>query len=292
VHPLIDVAELATALASAQPPTLLDVRFSLQGDGPAWYAAGHLPGAAFLDLDAHLAAPPGAGGRHPLPDPDALQEALRALGVRSGEPVVVYDSGGPEPNGAAARAWWVLRWAGHERVRVLDGGYAAWVAAGRPVTTEEVERPRGDVTVRPGSLPVLDAAGAAERGAAGALVDARVPPRYRGEVEPIDPVAGHIPGAVNQPAAQTVGPDGRLLHPAELRTRFAALGLPPAVEPAVEPAGEPGREPIGAYCGSGITAAQTALALTVAGYEPALYVGSWSEWITDPNRPVETGGRT
>jgi thiosulfate/3-mercaptopyruvate sulfurtransferase len=124
---------------------------------------------------------------------------------------------------------------------------------------------------------VLDAAGAAERAAAGALIDARVPARFRGEQEPVDPVAGRIPGAVNQPAAETVGPDGRILHPDELRVRFDVLGLPP------------GGEPVGAYCGSGVTAAQTALALTVAGYEPAVYVGSWSEWITDPTRPVQTG---
>jgi len=276
VNPLIDLAELGVALASAQPPTLLDVRWSLGGGARADYEAGHLPGAAFLDLDAELAGGPGPDGRHPLPDPVALQEALRRLGVRAGHPVVVYDAGGPQPAGGAARAWWILRWAGHDDVRVLDGGYAAWVVAGRPVTDEEVERPPGDFTVRPGALPVLDADGAAERAAAGALIDARVAARYRGEAEPIDPVAGHIPGAVNQPAADTVDPDGRLLDPDTLRKRFASLGLPE-------------RGPVGAYCGSGVTAAQTALALCRAGYEPALYVGSWSHWITDPSRPVATG---
>jgi thiosulfate/3-mercaptopyruvate sulfurtransferase len=279
VNPLIDVAELARALASADPPTLLDVRWSLQGDGRAEYAAGHVPGAAFVDLDADLSGEHGrTTGRHPLPDPETLQAALRRLGVRTGHPVVVYDAGGPQPSGAAARAWWILRWAGHDNVRVLDGGYAAWLAAGRPVTDDAVEKAPGDVTVRPGAVPVIDADGAAERAAAGALVDARVGPRYRGETEPIDPVAGHIPGAVNQPAGETVGPDGRLLDPDSLRDRFESLGLPDD-------------QPVGAYCGSGVAAAHTALALQVAGYEPVLYVGSWSHWITDPDRPVATGAR-
>jgi thiosulfate/3-mercaptopyruvate sulfurtransferase len=274
VNPLIDVAELGSALASARPPTLLDVRWSLQGGGRERYAAGHIPGATFLDLDADLAAPPGKGGRHPLPDPAALEETLRALGVSDSNPVVVYDDGGAEPSIAAARAWWTLRWAGHPDVRLLDGGFAAWTAAGRPVTDEAVERPRGDFTVRPGGMPVLDAEGAAERAAAGALLDVRVAARYRGEVEPIDPVAGHIPGARNLPAADTLGPDGRFLDPDALRQRFAGL---------------PDDEPVGAYCGSGVTAAHTVLALAVAGYRPALYVGSWSDWITDPSRPVATG---
>jgi thiosulfate/3-mercaptopyruvate sulfurtransferase len=277
VNPLIDVAELASALASADPPPpmLLDVRWSLQGGGRERYEAGHIPGAAFLDLDADLAAPPGPDGRHPLPDPAALEEALRQRGVRADTPVVVYDDGGPEPSVAAARAWWTLRWAGHGDVRVLDGGFAAWKAAARPTTDEAVERPRGDFTVRPGGMPVLDAGGAAARAKAGALLDARVAPRYRGEVEPIDPVAGHIPGARNLPAGGTVGPDGRLLDPEALKRLVARQDLPDD---------EPG-----AYCGSGVTAAHTVLALTVAGYRPALYVGSWSDWITDPSRPVAKG---
>jgi thiosulfate/3-mercaptopyruvate sulfurtransferase len=299
VNPLIDVAELTVALASADPPVLLDVRWSLRGDGPEQYEAGHVPGAGFLDLDAQLAGPPGklpgpGGGRHPLPAPEELQDALRTLGVREGHPVVVYDGGGPHPTGAAARAWWVLRWAGHDAVRVLDGGYEAWVAAGSPVTTDTIERPRGDVTVRPGSVPVLAAPDAAVLAAAGALIDARVAPRYLGEAEPVDPVAGHIPGALNQPAADTVGPDGRLLPPAELRARFTALGLPTpgSAAPgsaAVNHSAASGSATPGAYCGSGVTAAHTVLALTVAGYDPALYVGSWSEWITDPSRPIATG---
>jgi thiosulfate/3-mercaptopyruvate sulfurtransferase len=278
VNPLIGVPELATALASAQPPVVFDVRFPPASAGLAAYQENHIPGATFLDRDAVLAAPPGTepgerGGRHPLPDPGALQEALRALGVSKDHPVVVYDEGAP-PSGSAARAWWILRWAGHPDVRVLDGGYAAWVADGRPTSAEEVERPRGDFTVRPGSMPVLDAAGAAARAAAGALLDARAPARFRGEEEPLDPIAGRIPGARNLPFTATSGPDGRFLPPDELRAQVKDL---------------PRGEQIGTYCGSGVTAAHTALALTTIGYEPAVYIGSWSEWITDPSRPIGTG---
>jgi thiosulfate/3-mercaptopyruvate sulfurtransferase len=256
--PLIDVATLAPALTAASPPLVLDVRWRLGGPpGSVEYAAGHIPGAVPLDLDTQLCGPPGPGGRHPLPDPARLEAVLRAAGVREGHPVVVYDAG---ESMAAARAWWTLRWAGHEDVRVLDGGYAAWVAAGQPVTTEAVAPIPGDVTVRPGGMPVLDADGAAALAAAGVLIDARAPERYRGESEPIDPVAGHIPGAVNQPA-----------------------GAPVRVEPGV---------PVGAYCGSGIFAARTVLDLHRAGRtDAALYVGSWSHWITDPDRPIATGER-
>ncbi|GIJ45963.1 sulfurtransferase [Virgisporangium aliadipatigenens] len=275
VNPLIEVAELAVALASARPPTLIDVRWTLKGDGAQAYAAGHLPGAAFVDLDTALAGPPGAGGRHPLPEPAVLQEALRAAGVDAGRPVVVYDAGGTPPTGAAARAWWVLRWAGHPDVRILDGGYAAWTADGRPVTDDRVEPAPGGFTVAPDHEPVIDAGAAAAFAVDGRLLDARVPARYRGEQEPVDPVAGHIPGALNQPAAYTVDDNGRLLDAGTLRERFEALGL------------EPDEGPVGAYCGSGVTAAQTVLALTVAGYTPVLYVGSWSDWITDENRPID-----
>jgi thiosulfate/3-mercaptopyruvate sulfurtransferase len=269
---LVTVPELADAMASAQPPTVLDVRWRLTGPpGRGDYEAGHLPGAAFVDLDAQLSGPPGTGGRHPLPDPEALQDVLRAAGVRNDRAVVVYDAGDSQ---AAARLWWTLRWAGHPSVRVLDGGFAAWRAGKRPVEPGTVTPPRGDFTVRPGKLPVLDAPDAAKLPCRGVLLDARVPARYRGEVEPIDKVAGHIPGAVNLPTAELVGPDGHLLAPQALRDRFAAVGV---------------REdrPVGAYCGSGVTAAHTVLALTVAGVpDPALYVGSWSHWITDPDRPV------
>jgi thiosulfate/3-mercaptopyruvate sulfurtransferase len=275
---MIDVGSLAAALAGASPPTVLDVRWRLGGP-PGWpeYAAGHLPGAAFLDLDAQLCGPPGPGGRHPLPDPDRLQAGLRAAGVQNGRPVVVYDSGDQATSQSAARAWWTLRWAGHQLVRVLDGGYPAWTAGGHPVTTEVPDPAPGDLTVRSGGMPVLDAEGAAGLAAHGVLIDARAPARYRGEVEPVDPVAGHIPGAVNLPPAEYLTPAGRWRTDQEIRARFARLGVD-------------GGRPVGGYCGSGVTAAQTVLALHRAGRtDAALYVGSWSHWITDPGRPVATG---
>jgi thiosulfate/3-mercaptopyruvate sulfurtransferase len=200
-----------------------------------------------------------------------LQAALRGAGVRSETPVVVYDEG---DGWAAARLWWTLRWAGHPDVSVLDGGFPAWLAAGAPVRAGDEHAATGDFTVRPGHLPVLDADGAAALARDGVLLDVRTAVRYRGEAEPIDPVAGHIPGAVNLPAAELVGPDGRLSGVAALRDRFAAAGVADGVA-------------VGAYCGSGLTAAQTVLALTRAGVaDPALYVGSWSQWVTSPDRPV------
>jgi thiosulfate/3-mercaptopyruvate sulfurtransferase len=292
---IVDVAELAAALAEPDPPTVLDARWRLAmpqhndrvaarattdrdpDSGLALYTAAHLPGAVFVDLDAEVSGAPGAGGRHPLPDPDALQEALRAAGVRAGHPVVVYDAGDGQ---AAARLWWTLRWAGHRDVRALDGGYAAWVRAGERVTADVPKPEPGDVTVRPGGMPVLDADAAAEVAATGVLLDVRVRPRYRGEAEPVDPVAGHIPGAVNIPTGEHLGADGRLRAADELRARFAEVGVDEGVR-------------VGAYCGSGVTAAHTVLALNLAGRSDAgLYVGSWSHWITDPARPVAIGEGT
>jgi thiosulfate/3-mercaptopyruvate sulfurtransferase len=272
--PLTSPTELAAAVG-ADPPTLIDVRWRLAGPpGRADYAAGHLPGAVFLDLDGELSGTPGARGRHPLPDPAALQTTLRRAGVREGHPVVVYDAGDGQ---AAARAWWTLRWAGHRDTRVLDGGYAAWVAARLPTTTEVPAPAAGDVVVRPGGLPVLDADAAAALARDGVLLDARVGPRFRGEVEPVDPVAGHIPGAVNLPTGDNTAADGRLRSAGQLRARFAAAGVDEGVR-------------VGAYCGSGVTAAHTVLALHRAGRpDAALYVGSWSEWVADPARPVATG---
>lgn len=274
---MVDEAALAAELAADDPPTVLDVRWRLGGPpGREDYAAGHLPGAAFLDLDTDLSGPPGPGGRHPLPDPAVLQRALRLAGVRAGHPVVVYDGGDGQ---AAARAWWILRWAGHPTVRVLDGGYPAWVAAGRPVTSDPFTPPPGDISVRPGGLPVLDADAAAALAAApdGVLIDARVAPRYRGETEPVDPVAGHIPGAINLPTGEHLDVDGRLRAADVLRARFAEAGVGDAAR-------------VGAYCGSGVSAAHTVLALHLAGRpDAALYVGSWSDWVRDPARPVATG---
>ncbi len=273
MQPLITAGELAAALDD-RLPVLLDVRWRLGGP-PARvdYLAAHLPGAVFVDLDAELSGPAGPLGRHPLPEPAALQVAMRRWGVCRSSPVVAYDDG----TGSAGRAWWVLRWAGCAGVRVLDGGYQAWQAAGYPLAREVPIPTPGDVVVRPGSLPVLDAAGAAKLAASGVLLDARAAARYRGETEPVDAVAGHIPGAVSAPLADLLDSDGRLRAPAQLRKRLASLGVD-------------GRRPVGAYCGSGVTAAAQVLALEVAGIEAALYPGSWSEWITDPARPVAIGG--
>jgi thiosulfate/3-mercaptopyruvate sulfurtransferase len=274
---LIDALELGSAVqnVSALRLVILDVRWRLGGPPPAeMYASGHLPGAIAVDLDRDLAAPVGDGsrGRHPLPDPETLQDALRRWGVDDDSTVVAYD----EVDGSsAARAWWLLRWAGLADVRVLDGGIAAWTAAGLPLTTEVPSPRTGSVVVRPGGMPVLDAeAAAALAGGGGVLLDARAEARYRGEVEPIDPVAGHIPGALSAPATGNVDGSGRFLSPERLGERFASLGV-----------GTDG--PVGAYCGSGVTAAQEVLALQLAGIPAALYAGSWSEWVADRTRPVE-----
>ncbi len=272
--PLIAVAELAAAIDSSAPPTLLDVRWELAGPpGAESYAAGHLPGAVFVDLDAELASPPGAGGRHPLPDPDTFAAAMAAKGVSAARPVVVYDG---RTSVAAARAWWLLRHFGHPAVAVLDGGLAAWTDAGLALSLERPTVVPGDFRAFPGRLPVLDAVTAARLAQTGILLDARTPERFRGEQEPVDPVAGHIPGARNHPAAANLAPDGRFLEPTLLRDALSAAGADGALE-------------LGAYCGSGVTAAHTVLAAELAGLSAALYPGSWSEWITDPARPVAVG---
>lgn len=273
-YPLVSAEEL-DALLRFDPPALLDVRWELGGPpGRPLYLEGHIPGAVFVDLDASLSGPPGAGGRHPLPAAQDFQAEMRGAGVSAHRPVVAYDAG---TGIAAARAWWVLRYFGHRAVAVLDGGFAAWVAAGLPVEggAVEVETP-GDFVARAGDMPVVDAAGAAELARAGVLLDARAPERFRGEHEPIDPVAGHLPGAVNLPDASLVDSNGRFLDPDALRERFAGAGVRDGVV-------------VGAYCGSGVSAAHEVLALELAGFSAALYAGSWSEWIADPGRPVATG---
>jgi len=277
---LIDVESLARELAGGTPPVLLDVRWRLGGPpGIDSYRAGHLPGAVFADLDTDLAGSPGSAGRHPLPAAADFEAAMRRLGVRSGYPVVVYDDG---DSTIAARAWWTLRYFGHDQVRVLDGGFRAWAAAGRPVATDEPAVAAGDFAAAAGQLPVLDAAGAAALARSGVLLDARAGERYRGEVEPVDPAAGHIPGAVSAPTAGNVGPDGRFLPPQELRRRFGGLGVTAGRDGALT-------LDVGAYCGSGVTAAHEVLALELAGVPASLYVGSWSAWTADPSRPVATG---
>jgi thiosulfate/3-mercaptopyruvate sulfurtransferase len=271
--PLTAAADLAAALSSAAPPVVIDVRWRLIGvPGRLSYDEGHVPGAVFVDLETDLAAPPGPG-RHPLPSPSAFEAAMRRCGVSASREVVVYDDADAS---SAARAWWLLRYFGHPAVRVLDGGYAAWTALGLPVSTDAPDVVPGDFVAVPGGMPVLDAAGALRVATDGVLLDARSAERYRGENEPIDPVAGHVPGAVSAPTSGNVSPSGRLLPTEALRERFEALGVD-------------GERPVGAYCGSGVTASQVVLALEVAGYEGALYAGSWSEWITDPSRPVATG---
>ena len=273
VSPLIRTEELAQLLASPAPPTLLDVRWTLGGPpGIDAYRVGHIPGAEYVDLDAELAAQPGPG-RHPLPAAAAFQASMRSHGVGRSRPVVVYDQATGVP---AARAWWTLRYFGHPDVRVLDGGYDAWVAAGLEVSTEDDSSADGDFVAEPGHMPLLDAAGAATLARSGVLLDARAPERYRGEVEPIDAVAGHIPGARNVPTTGNVDGSGHFLAPAALRERFQAAGVRPGV-------------PLGAYCGSGVNAAHEVLALAVAGFDASLYVGSWSEWITDRSGPIATG---
>ncbi|MEV7833836.1 sulfurtransferase [Streptomyces subrutilus] len=271
---ILSAAGLRDELAGSRPPVLLDVRWQLGGpDQRPAYEAGHLPGAVYVDLDRELAGPAGSGGRHPLPDPEAFGAVMRRAGVSTGAPVVVYDGG---QGWAAARAWWLLRRTGHADVRVLDGGLAAWTAAGGAVTADRVTPAEGDFKPTPGVAGLLDADGAAARARAGVLLDARAGERYRGEVEPIDPVGGHIPGALSAPTTENVGPDGRFLAADALRARFTALGVTDGT-------------PVGVYCGSGVSGAHQVLALEVAGLDADLYAGSWSEWSADPERPVATG---
>ncbi|MEU5400303.1 sulfurtransferase [Streptomyces sp. NPDC005963] len=271
MNPIISADDLAAELAGEQPPVLLDVRYQLGGPhGRDAYDAGHIPGAVFIDLDAELASPPGIDGRHPLPDVGVFGAAMRRAGVSAGTPVVTYDAA---QGWGAARAWWLLRWAGHGSVRVLDGGLAAWEG---PLESKAPEPTEGDFAPEPGALPLLTADSAAALARSGVLLDARAPERYRGEVEPIDPVAGHIPGAVSAPTSENVDEHGRFLPAARLASRFAALGA------------EAGTE-VGVYCGSGVSGAHQAVALELAGFTPALYAGSWSQWTQDPARPVATG---
>lgn len=276
-------AELAGILESGQPVTLLDVRWALgRDDGREAYHGGHLPGAVYVDLETELAGPASpAAGRHPVPTLAALQDAARRWGVRSGVPVVVYDAVGGL---SAARAWWLLRWAGLTDVRILDGGLGAWTARGGALEPGDVVAPESEVVLSAGYLPVLDADGAAVIAADGLLLDARARERFRGEVEPVDPRAGHVPGALSAPTGESLDPDGRLLPARELVARFAGVGVRPGdADPA-------SGVRIGVYCGSGVTASHEIAVLASLGIDAALYPGSWSQWSNDPDRPVATGG--
>ncbi len=278
---LVTAADLAQELAGAGSPLLLDVRWHLTdapGAGRERYAAAHLPGARFLDLEAVLTVHTGdpRDGRHPLPDPATLTAGLGALGVEADSDVVVYDEAG---SFAADRAWWVLRWAGI-RTRVLDGGITAWSALGGDHESGDHEGgdPAAWVPTAPslptGRMPTITADEAAHWAEHGTLVDVRGGERYRGESEPLDPRAGHIPGAVNT------------LHVAALFTRDGHL---PPDEDLRSAAGDLAREPeLAAYCGSGVSAAHSLLVLAVLEVPAALYPGSWSSWSNDPERPAAT----
>ncbi|MFG2523381.1 sulfurtransferase [Streptomyces sp. NPDC048527] len=280
MNAIISATELASESTGGTPPVLLDVRWQLSVakaagaaafDGRAEYEAGHISGAVFVDLDADLAGPAGASGRHPLPDVDSFGAVMRQAGVSADRDVVVYDGG---QGWAAARTWWMLRWTGHPSVRVLDGGLGAWEG---PLETAVPSPVPGTFEPAPGAVGLLDADGAAALARSGILLDARAAERYRGDVEPIDRVGGHIPGAVSAPTSQNVAQDGRFLPADALASRFKSLGA------------SGGSGEVGVYCGSGVSGAHEVLALAVAGIDAALYVGSWSEWSSDESRPVATG---
>jgi len=276
--PLIDPAELA-ALAADERLRVVDCRFVLSDPdaGRRAYGEGHLPGAVYAHLDDDLAGPvTPLSGRHPLPDPDDFAAVLGGWGIDPDTLVVAYD----DASGAlASRLWWMLGWVGHGARRVLDGGIDAWRAAGLPLTTAEPSPPRAPAyPVRPDPERVAGTAAVIEALAAGIpVVDARSPERFLGRHEPIDPVAGHIPGSLNHPFSANLDEDGGFLPARELAARLGSLGV-----------GDDGNAV--SLCGSGVTACHTILAAAVAGLpEPRLYPGSWSEWIRDPDRPVAAG---
>lgn len=274
---LIQADEL---LSRAGDPALriVDVRFDLADPaaGRRRYREGHLPGAIYLHLDEDLSGPlrpDGIGGRHPLPDPDALARRLSEVGIGDDHDVVAYDDAG---GAFAARVWWLLRWIGHPRVRVLDGGVEAWRAAGGELARHVRAWPPARHGARPDASMVVSAETVAARleDPATRIVDARAPERYRGEVEPLDRKAGHVPGALSLPFGGNLA-GGRFLAPEALRARFAALE---------------GADEVVVYCGSGVTAAHDVLAIEEAGLgTPTLYAGSWSDWSSRDEMPVATG---
>jgi len=272
---LVSAEQLASELDSSNPPRILDVRWRLdRPDGHDEYLAGHIPGAVYVDLDHELARHGEPGdGRHPLPAEADFQASVRSWGINAGDRVVVYDN---LKSLSAARAWWLLRYAGLSDVRLLDGSLRAWTDAGFELEAGEVRPEPGTVEISYGGLSTIDmdeAAGLSERGI---LIDARAGERYRGETEPIDPRAGHIPGAINAPTTGNVDESGRFLGADALRERFETLGIS-------------ADSTVGVYCGSGVTAAHEIVALEIAGFDAALYPGSWSQWSNHPDRAVETG---
>ncbi|TWP34050.1 sulfurtransferase [Leekyejoonella antrihumi] len=275
-HPLVTPQALHALLQDpSTAPTVLDVRWQLGRPSlrPA-YEEGHLPDAAWVEFEKALTGWPGEGGRHPLPAKAVFAAAMQAAGVRNDRPVVVYD----EANSlGASRLWWLLRYFGKDDVQVLDGGFAAWLRAGLPLESEGTSPRPGDFTAAARPEMLLDADGAARYADTELLLDARPAERYAGRNEIIDPVAGHIPGAKPSPALVNVQEDGRFLPADELAARFGEQGITTGTV-------------VGTYCGSGVQAAHLALAFEVAGLHPqtAVYVGSWSQWITDADRPVVT----
>ncbi len=282
--PLTQVGELYRLLTGPQSarPVVLDVRYRMDSPtGRQEFERAHIPGASYVDMDTALATirPDGVGGRHPMPTVETFTSAMRFAGVTMSRPVVAYDNWDSLP---ASRLWWMLRHLGFLRVRVLDGGIAAWIAAGRPTESGAGGSGGGDFRASsPGAGHLLDATDAATYAARHLLLDARSAARFRGENETIDPVAGHIPGAVSSPALDNVDPFGRFRSADDLADRFRRLGATDT-------------KPVGTYCGSGVQATHLALALSVAGItnDANVYVGSWSDWITDPARPVERPPRT
>ncbi|GAB3579565.1 sulfurtransferase [Calidifontibacter terrae] len=274
-RPLISVDRLAELLDGDNPPAVLDVRWQLNAPSqrPA-YDEGHLPGAAWVEFEVALSAAPGDGGRHPMPNAATFQQAMRAAGVNEDHGVVVYDAANSL---AASRCWWLLRYFGHDRVAVLDGGLDAWVRSGRKLSSAPVSPAAGDFVATPDCRPLLDADAAADLAYRSVLLDARPAERFAGRNETIDPVAGHIPGAHSMPALANVDELGHFLPADDLAMRFTAAGVQ-------------AEEEVGVYCGSGVQASHLALALEHSGIHsmPGVYIGSWSHWITDPERPVET----
>lgn len=273
--PLISAAELFAKLGD--PNWLpIDCRFDLArpDSGEDAYRAAHIPGAIYAHLDRDLSAPITANtGRHPLPEAERFAATLSEWGVTADTKVVAYDA---DTSAHAARLWWMLRWIGHDNVAVLDGGFKDWQAAGLPVTNEIPRRSRSTFQARPRRDMWIDTSQLTQRLSEGwRLLDARAPERYAGKVEPIDPIAGHVPGAVNHPLSTNLQSDGRFLSAQELRARYEA-----------SQAGVPDTQTI-TMCGSGVTACHLLLAMEVAGKRGGkLYAGSWSEWIRNPSRPV------